>query len=199
MLTQHRSFVDEMDRESDGFFVADEDFPIIPGDQGSAYRSKEEIAKRTPASIEQKKKKLQLGSLKMELAVKERELRESSQEGYKVYTSYESNFSSDSQKLYYLSLNPVEKRNFLYSLDKQGLAKDSGTGELGRSPAGGVSSHILNVGMSKRDVVRKWGKPLNVAIAGNVEFQNERWSYVNEGKASSIYFERGVVQGWELP
>ena len=49
-LLQNRTFIDEMDRESDGLFVAGRDFDAVPGDSGSAYRSNDEIRMRTPAS-----------------------------------------------------------------------------------------------------------------------------------------------------
>jgi outer membrane protein assembly factor BamE (lipoprotein component of BamABCDE complex) len=57
----------------------------------------------------------------------------------------------------------------------------------------------LYQGMSKAEVHKVWGEPNSVAIAGQPQFQNERWTYVKEGGVSRIYFESGVVQGWELP
>lgn len=201
MLLEHRSYVDEMDRESDGFFVANEDFPVVPGDTGNAYRSKQEISKRTPAGQYEKTKDWKTKSVKMELAAKERDLKESSIDEYKLYQSYHKNFSSDSQRLYYLSLGSREQRSFLYSLDKAtATAVNSTQGEgARRAPASIPSEFVLSVGMSKRDVIAGWGNPQNIAIAGSAEYQNEKWLYSGEGGQRSIYFEQGVVQGWELP
>lgn len=198
MLMEHRSYVDEMDREPEGFFVANEDFPVVPGDTGNAFRSKDEITKRTPASRGEKIKSWKAKSLTMELAAKERDLKENSPEDYKLYQSYLKLFSSDSQKLYYLSLNTQGQRSFLYSLDRSAASKST-QGEGARAPASNPSDFILSVGMSKRDVIGGWGKPQNVAIAGSAQYQNEKWSYSGEGGERSIYFEQGVVQGWELP
>ena len=45
-----RSFIEEMNRETDPYLVAGKDFPVVSGDTGETHRSREEIKKRTPAS-----------------------------------------------------------------------------------------------------------------------------------------------------
>ncbi len=51
--------------------------------------------------------------------------------------------------------------------------------------------------MSKNDIVASLGKPARVEIAGNPSYENERWVYQFNGSSKYIYFESGVVQGWE--
>ena len=51
-----RSFIEEMNRESDPFLVAGRDFPVVAGDSGEVHRSREEIQKRTPSSERNRKK-----------------------------------------------------------------------------------------------------------------------------------------------
>ena len=45
---ENRTFITEMEQESDGVFVAGRDFRTVPGDTGKAYRSREDIMMRTP-------------------------------------------------------------------------------------------------------------------------------------------------------
>ncbi len=194
MMMEHRSFVTEMDGPQDSFFVPNEDFPVVAGDYGQEYRTAKEIAQRTPLDRHEREQRWTKNSIYIELLSKENELRERDPAAFKLYRSYERQFTSDSQKLYYLSLSPSERREFLYLLGRGGSA-ESGK----RAPASIDDDMLIVQGMSKEDVVRKWGEPLSVAIAGRPEFQNEKWTYMHEGKISIIYFEHGIVQGWELP
>ena len=43
-----RTYLKEMDETKDGFFVPDRDFAVLSGDTGRRYRTKAEIAERTP-------------------------------------------------------------------------------------------------------------------------------------------------------
>jgi outer membrane protein assembly factor BamE (lipoprotein component of BamABCDE complex) len=56
----------------------------------------------------------------------------------------------------------------------------------------------LFVGMKKDDVVRNWGRPARIEVAGDPSYQNERWAFYFNGKTKNVYFENGKVQGWEL-
>ncbi len=57
----------------------------------------------------------------------------------------------------------------------------------------------LYVGMDKQAVIRSWGKPYRIEVAGNPKNQNERWIF-NKGNSriDYVYFESGIVQGWEI-
>ncbi len=63
----------------------------------------------------------------------------------------------------------------------------------------------IALGMSKEGVLKSWGDPENVEVAGNPDYGSERWLYTHfepsqEGYQTQqrmIYFERGKVVGWE--
>lgn len=57
---------------------------------------------------------------------------------------------------------------------------------------------MIVAGMSKRDVIRAWGYPKRRDIAGYERYENERWLYSTGGRIKLVYFESGVVQGWNL-
>ena len=52
--------------------------------------------------------------------------------------------------------------------------------------------------MSKEEVLRAWGEPSHRDIAGEGIYENERWFYrLRAGETKVIYFERGLVRGWQ--
>lgn len=63
----------------------------------------------------------------------------------------------------------------------------------------------VSLGMSKEAVLKSWGDPEAVEVAGNPDYGSERWVYTHfeasqEGYQTQqrmIYFERGKVVGWE--
>ena len=77
-----RTFVSEMDRETDGLFVAGRDFESMPGDSGSAFRSRKEIEDRTPASRKVSERRNWDRSIDKELARREQRL---SMQDYSLY------------------------------------------------------------------------------------------------------------------
>ena len=193
MFIPDRSFVDEMNRESDPYLQAGKDFPVVSGDTGEAYRSRDEIKKRTPASERTRKKDAESDSVKQELAQKEAEIPE---EGLGQYSKDKKYLETDSDKLYYLSLNEKERPNYI-KLKRQDMDEDQGKNQdfvQKRS----IHSTELYLGMDKSEVLKVWGKPSRVEIAGNPKNQNERWSFVEDGNVKQIYFESGKVGGWAL-
>ncbi len=56
----------------------------------------------------------------------------------------------------------------------------------------------LFLGMSKAQVLRAWGRPGRVDIAGNPKYQNERWAFFAKSNVYYVFFEAGSVQGWQL-
>ena len=60
-------------------------------------------------------------------------------------------------------------------------------------------------GMTQDEVKMSLGYPNNVSIAGNPLYRNEKWEYVNSSpldidkvkQVITIYFEGGIVSGWE--
>ena len=158
-----------------------------------AYRSQDEIKKRTPASARGAQKTKEEESLKLELAQKEADIPEELLGEYAKDKKY---LPSDSDKLYYLSLSASERPGYINS-KKQDMQAD-----LGKSQdfiqKHSIHSSDLYLGMEKSQVVELWGKPSRVEIAGNPKNQNERWSFLEDGSLKQIYFENGKVQGWAL-
>lgn len=189
-----RTFVDQMNRESDGLLVPGKDFPVMGGDTGDAYRSEEEIQLRTPASARSQSRSKNLASLKQELAIKEEALK--SEEEVDQYRSDQRYLPSISDKLYYLSLAGEERTQYIKTKREDNQVDKNGTQDLVENHS--VHSGELYLGMGKDEVVKLWGKPMKVDIAGNPKNQNERWSFAEDGNTKQVYFEEGKVQGWAL-
>lgn len=188
-----RSFIEEMNRESDPFLQAGKDFPVVNGDTGEAYRSRDEVQKRTPSSERNRKQVKEQESIKQELEQKEADIPEEFLEQYSKDKKY---LPSDSDKLYYLSLSLPERGSYM-NVKKQDMQEDQGKGQdfiQKRS----IHNGELYLGMTKSQVAQVWGKASRVEIAGNPKNQNERWSFVEDGSVKQIYFESGKVQGWAL-
>jgi len=188
-----RSFVDEMDRESDGFFMAGRDFPVVSGDSGEAYRSRDEIMKRTPASKRRKGQEKEAQSIKDELREKEAMMTEEEMYYYGKALKY---LPSESDKLYFLSLSGKDREDYIESKRVE-YAEDNGKSkDIVKKRS--VHGTDLFLGMEKDEVLKAWGRPTRVEIAGNPKNQNERWSFMEDGTVKQIYFESGKVNGWAL-
>ncbi len=195
-LFEHRSFIGEMDYSSDPFFVPGEDFNLVSGDSGQVYRSREDIRKRTPLSARTRKEFRQEESLRRELARKEVELSFRERRNYKEASAY---LKSDSERIYYINLSPRERRQYLSArgvqLGRWG-SRSSSRGLASVDPYG-YGQRNLFLGMSKNEVRRSWGRPARIDVAGNPANQNERWIFYDNGGSRHVFFERGVVQGWQ--
>lgn len=188
-----RSFIEEMNRESDPMLQAGRDFPVVSGDTGEAYRSRDEVKKRTPSTERARKQTLESDSLKQELEQKEADIPEDLLDQYSKDKKY---LPGDSDKLYYLSLDTSERANYV-RIKRDDMAQDLGKGQdfiQNRS----IHAAEVYLGMAKSQVVQIWGKPTRIEIAGNPKLQNERWSFIEDGNVKQIYFESGKVQGWAL-
>lgn len=193
-LLAGRSFIDEMDRETDGIFVAGRDFPVASGDTGEAYRTRAEILDRTPASASEKEQSEYENSIRNELVTKMRGLSEGEYADFKKVSDY---FENDSERIYYLSLSGYEKREYLYQKGIIGNGYEQTRGvQFLRSQS--VRNTGIAMGMKKDQVVEMWGRPSRIDVAGNPRNENERWAFYNNGKLQYVYFESGVVQGWAL-
>lgn len=188
-----RSFIEEMNRESDPAFQAGRDFPIVSGDTGEAFRSRSEIESRTPASERTRKLMKEKASIHEELAQKEADIPE---EVLGQYTKDKKYLLTDSDKLYYLSLSKTDRESYI-SVKKQDLQDDQGKGQ-DFIQKHSIHNSELYLGMEKSQVLQTWGKPSRVEIAGNPKNQNERWSFSEDGNIKQVYFESGKVQGWAL-
>jgi hypothetical protein len=189
-----RSFVDQMDRESDGLIVPGKDFPVMAGDSGEAYRSKEEIQQRTPASARSQSRSKNIASIRQELAGKEEALH--TEEEVDQYRRDQRFLPTDSDKLYYLSLQGEERTRYI-NTKKEDIQEDK-NGKQDLVGKHSVHGSALYLGMEKEQVEKMWGRPSKIDIAGNPRLQNERWSFVEDGNVKQVYFESGKVQGWAL-
>lgn len=188
-----RSYIEEMNRDSDPFFQAGKDFPVVSGDTGEVGRSRQEIQKRTPASERSRTQMKEMESIKQELLDKEADIPE---EFVGQYTKDKKYLPTDSDKLYYLSLSPSERGGYI-NVKRQDMQEDSGKGQDFIQKQS-IHNTELYLGMAKPQVLQAWGKPSRIEIAGNPKNQNERWSFYEDGSVKQIYFEGGKVQGWAL-
>ena len=195
LLNNNRSFVDQMDHETDGFFVAGRDFESVPGDSGKEFRSKSEIGSRTPASRKERERFDHIKSIKSELARKERAL---SPKEYGKYRKYKRYMKTDSDRVYYLGLPSYDRDEYLaglvpnyYHQTRKGMRHQLGfQRQIRRSE--------LYVGMSKNAVINNWKRPTTIEVAGDPRNENERWVYRENGKNRFVYFENGRVEGWTM-
>jgi len=191
-LLTDRTFLSEMEGQQDGFFKPGDDFPVISGDWGAQGRSKEEIMARTPASSFEREERDSQSALSNELMKKETALGE---EEMMQYKKFEKALPSVSDKLYFLGLSPAEKN--YYMAVRQGRSVASVVLPQPLIQKALLNREILR-GMSKKDVLQIWGDPTDRAFAGNQKNENERWTFNRNGRMDYLYFESGVVQGWEL-
>lgn len=103
---------------------------------------------------------------------------------------------SDSDKLYYLSLSGADRDNYIRTRIQEVKEDQSKDQEFIERRS--VHASDIYLGMEKHDVVRLWGKPARVEVAGNPKIKNERWSFIEDGSVKQVYFESGKVQGWAL-
>lgn len=187
-----RSFFDAMTADDDGIFTPGKDFPVTPGDSGKAHRSADDIQRRTPVTKKKSREQIYQENIKRQISRKERRLTD------REYSKYANmDFSSDSQRLYFLNLPKRQRASYLRSfrpLEKSYRRQQQVMDFL--TSTGGSTARGLQVGMGKEEVTRRWGRPHRVDIAGNPERENERWSFYQNGTLKQVYFEDGKVEGW---
>ncbi len=186
-----RSYLSEMEHDDSSFYRPDEDFPVVGGDAEVTGMSMDEYRRnRLPRTEEEKSYDREAQVLRHELKALEGS---QSEEEFEFYQKYKKKFATNSEKIYYLKLPRGERRQYL---------QDRGFIENPRRSPASLSHSIstnrqVGMGMTKNDVVASMGRPTRVEVAGNPSFENERWLYQVNGSSKYIYFESGVVQGWE--
>jgi hypothetical protein len=186
-----RTYLSEMEHDDSSFYRPEEDFPVVGGDAEVRGMSMDEYRRnRLPRTAEEKTYDRETQLLREELRALESAQPE---EELEFYQKYKKKFATNSEKIYYLKLPRGERRQYLQD---RGFI-DNPT----RSPASlshSISSRRqVGMGMTKNDVMASMGRPSRVEVAGNPSFENERWLYQINGYSKYIYFESGVVQGWE--
>jgi hypothetical protein len=183
----HRDYVAEMERDDSSFFNPRVDFPVVAGDTGRDWESTSDRKNRTPASVDEIQDNKSRRFLTQELRKLEGQQSDNALEQYEKNKHH---FKTTSEKIYFLKLSQFERKDYLAS---RGFIKEES------SPRQIFAMRDSNVasGMSKSQVMENWGQPNRVEVAGNPSYENERWLYSVNGATKYIYFESGVVRGWE--
>jgi hypothetical protein len=183
----HRDYVAEMERDDSSFFNPRVDFPVVAGDTGRDWESTSDRKNRTPASVDEIQDNKSRRFLTQELRKLE------GQQSDNALEQYEKNkhqFKTTSEKIYFLKLSQFERKDYLAS---RGFIKE----ESSPRQIFAMRDSKVASGMSKSQVMENWGEPKRVEVAGNPSYENERWLYSVNGATKYIYFESGVVRGWE--
>lgn len=140
-------------------------------------------------------------ALGLRLKLKMKEQRLTTNQEKRQYYSYKSQLNSDQERLYFLSLPSIEQRE-RYVIQR-GVASQSA--EHAPVIASLIESKDITVGMTQKAVMESWGDPDAIEVAGNPVYGNERWKYSKYVSSEAgykrelryVYFENGIVSGWE--
>lgn len=191
-MNMGRSYLNEMENDDSKFFAPKDDFPVMSGDSGRFWNSDKQVKARTPASVHDVEENNYQAFLKHEL----RELESSQSEGAsRLYEAHKHKFGSASEKIYFLKLPTTNRTSYLES--RGFLVSRAAPETERRHPVHSRRSSNTLLGMSKMAVRQNWGSPVRVEVAGNPSNENERWAYNIDGATKYIYFESGVVEGYE--
>jgi hypothetical protein len=190
-LLDRRDFEMVMDdRFNEDMWVPEKDFPVVPGDSGRSFRSDEEVFSRVPATEDMTRDLKFNRSLNSELRALENKLSENEWEDYRKIRNQ---IGSTSQKIYFLKLPYREKLEYMrarnITLKKSYTVRDVYSNNI-------YTKNPIGLGMSKDEVINRWGRPVNRQYSGSPGEQNEKWSYQQDGKVKYIYFDHGHVEGW---
>ena len=183
----HRDYVAEMERDDSSFFNPRVDFPVVAGDTGRDWESTSDRKNRTPASVDEIQDNESRRFLTQELRKLEGQQSDNALEQYEKNKHH---FKTTSEKIYFLKLSQFERKDYLAS---RGIIKE----EPSPRQIFAMRDSKVASGMSKSQVMENWGEPKRVEVAGNPSYENERWLYSVNGATKYIYFESGVVRGWE--
>lgn len=109
-MFETRSYYDLMTDNAGPIWVPNRDFQVVGGDTGRVFRDYNEIMQRTPASYQTQEDQEYAYTLRAEL-VKLENLQ--SEKDYELYDRHRFRFASDSERIYYLRLNPNERVSYL--------------------------------------------------------------------------------------
>lgn len=135
-------------------------------------------------------KRLKLKKLERTLNDKERD----QYYGLKTY------MESDDERINFLNLPTIQARE-RYAVQKGFFFK---TSKLTPEAREAISKGDIFPGMTREAVTESWGEPEQVEVAGNRQFGNEKWTYIEYTTTSEGYqkeeriviFESGKVAGW---
>ncbi len=185
-LIPSRDHWNQMEEQHEPMFRPRENFKVVSGDTGDTMDSIDDYMHRVPAADYSLKARAQKMSLSEEL----RDLEDRQSEAdYNLYLENEAILGSVSEKIYFLKMNS--------SIERQKYLENKGYRSRTRlTKVDDIPFESLNPGMSKAEILKRFGRPMSKDIAGNPENENERWSYHNGDEVRYIYFEQGRVDGW---
>lgn len=186
-----QAYLSAMERDDTSFFSPKIDFPVVAGDSGEDWIAEKENKGRRPSSLEDIREDRSSRALKSELKHLEGM---QSDDSLEFYNTHKKALASTSQRIYFLSLPPEERKDYLFS---RGILSEPKREVAAFEKVFSLRKNDVLIGMSKIDVLESMGKPMRVEIAGNPRNENERWLYRLNGASKYIYFESGEVQGWE--
>ena len=186
-LYGQRSFAQEMNQDDD-FWIPNRDFPITAGDKGLSYRSRQQIADRTPSSAREKAETREQALLTAELLKRESSL---SRSELQQYIQIKHELENLSEKIYYLQLSPVERRKYVN-------IRIPPERRFASMPPRSNFDKEISLNMTKEDVVHRWGRPSLIEVAGEPGHQNERWIFIQLNGRRTLYFEGGLIKGWTI-
>lgn len=186
-----RSFLSEMSHDDSSFYQPN-DFPVVNGDTGEMGISEEERRLRTPKSFADVAESRHRRVLLDELRTLENE---QSDRALKFYERHKHRFATTSEKIYFLKLPTHERKEYLEA--RGFLIENKRSVASIREEMTRERDQDITLGMSKDQVLDSLGQPYRVEIAGNPVYENERWLYNVDGASKYIYFESGLVGGWE--
>lgn len=188
-LMPDRTYLSKMEHDDSSLFTPKEDFAVVGGDSGRDWRTSSEWKQRIPASEHQTKEEKHQDMIKSQLAELESK---QSDEDRAFFHQYNQSFASDSERIYFLGLNSLEKKQYLKA---KGIGNDDSFYTPLERQIASEQAEIL-LGMGKEEVISLWGHPDRREIAGQPRYENERWLYNRAGQGRFIYFEGGRVEGW---
>lgn len=186
-----RTYLTEMEHDDSSFYRPDEDFPVVGGDAEVTGMSMDEYRRnRLPRTAEEKELDREGQLLRHELQALESA---QSEDEIAHYQKYKKRLATNSERIYYLKLPRGERRQYLQD---RGFIENPTRAPASVDQALARRSQV-GIGMTKNDVMASLGRPARVEVAGNPSFENERWLYQFGSNSKYIYFESGIVQGWE--
>lgn len=127
------------------------------------------------------------------------ERRISTESEFDEYDRVRSNLSEKNRVQYLKQKDKNSRGRYLASVGvSESMAFDSNI-------TSAIESSDIVIGMPKEAVIKSWGEPENIEVAGNPNYGNERWLYTHFESSTEgfqkqervVYFERGRVTGWE--
>lgn len=110
-------------------------------------------------------------------------------------------FSNSEEKLEFLNLPDFEARS-RWMLEKDIISRMS---QPPPDMKEAIDSQDITLGMPMDWVLQSWGDPTQREVSGNPVYKNEKWKYVRTVSGAEgfrqekriVYFENGLVVGWE--